>query len=258
MPIANTQDSRWYGNMADYTGTDMNTKSTIKGNDTLDKNAFLNILIAQLQNQDPLSPMDNSEMVNQLTQFTTIEQLQQQTSAITMNQAYGLIGKYATAQLRNDAGVLMEGYVYGRVDSVFKQNGETWLTVGGVNVKQDDIREVYDVSSITGDAGEIANAAAVIGKYIVAKEPVYGDKDDEDKITEYKDIGGYVKSVVVRDGITYVKFTDAEGVEKEVSFIQITEIHTEEPPAKEPENPGEGSGENTGTNPPEGEGQETP
>lgn len=37
-------------------------------------NAFLNLLTAQLKNQDPLSPMDSSEFTNQLVQFANVEQ----------------------------------------------------------------------------------------------------------------------------------------------------------------------------------------
>jgi flagellar basal-body rod modification protein FlgD len=36
---------------------------------------FMNLLVTQIQNQDPLSPMDNAEFTNQITQFTMLEQL---------------------------------------------------------------------------------------------------------------------------------------------------------------------------------------
>lgn len=41
----------------------------------LDKQAFLELLVTQLQNQDPLNPTDNSEMVAQLAQFSALEQM---------------------------------------------------------------------------------------------------------------------------------------------------------------------------------------
>jgi len=37
---------------------------------------FMNLLVAQIQNQDPLSPMDNSEFTSQITQFTALEEMQ--------------------------------------------------------------------------------------------------------------------------------------------------------------------------------------
>lgn len=39
----------------------------------LGKNEFLNLLVAQLNNQDPLSPQDNGEFIAQLAQFSTVE-----------------------------------------------------------------------------------------------------------------------------------------------------------------------------------------
>src|SRR4051794_34750465 len=41
----------------------------------LDKQAFLNLLVAQLRNQDPSSPMDSSQLMAQTTQLTTMEKL---------------------------------------------------------------------------------------------------------------------------------------------------------------------------------------
>src|SRR5580765_5820185 len=41
---------------------------------TLDYNSFLQLLIAQLQNQDPLNPTDSTEFVSQLASFSSVEQ----------------------------------------------------------------------------------------------------------------------------------------------------------------------------------------
>jgi len=44
-------------------------------NTQLGKDAFLKLLVAQMQNQDPLNPQSNEEFVAQLSQFTQVEQL---------------------------------------------------------------------------------------------------------------------------------------------------------------------------------------
>jgi flagellar basal-body rod modification protein FlgD len=49
--------------------------STIKRGDDLDRDAFLKLLVAQMNNQDPLNPMDGQQMATQLAQFSSVEQL---------------------------------------------------------------------------------------------------------------------------------------------------------------------------------------
>lgn len=45
------------------------------GNGTIGKDGFLQLLIAQMQNQDPMNPMEGQEMASQLAQFNSVEQL---------------------------------------------------------------------------------------------------------------------------------------------------------------------------------------
>lgn len=47
-----------------------------------DKEAFLKLLVAQVKQQDPLSPQDSSQYVEQLTQFSTLEQLMSLNSGV--------------------------------------------------------------------------------------------------------------------------------------------------------------------------------
>ena len=46
-----------------------------KKNDDLGKEAFLQLLVTQLQNQDPLDPQDNSSYIAELAQFSALEQM---------------------------------------------------------------------------------------------------------------------------------------------------------------------------------------
>ncbi len=59
-----------------FSNSTYNTQaSTVSGNSTMDKDAFLKLMIAQLKNQDPLNPMDGTEYAAQLAQFSSLEQL---------------------------------------------------------------------------------------------------------------------------------------------------------------------------------------
>jgi len=72
-----------------------NAKKT--GNSDLDQNAFLQLLMAQMKNQDPMKPMDSSQMLSQQAQFTQISELQKLNKSVAgsnqMMQASSLIGK---------------------------------------------------------------------------------------------------------------------------------------------------------------------
>ncbi|RST75489.1 flagellar hook assembly protein FlgD [Siminovitchia acidinfaciens] len=60
---------------SDYFLPTETVKRQTGNNDSLGKDAFLKILFTQLQNQDPLSPMDDKEFIGQMATFSSLEQL---------------------------------------------------------------------------------------------------------------------------------------------------------------------------------------
>ncbi len=52
------------------------TKKRRETGDSLDKDAFLKLMLTQMKNQDPLNPMDSHQMASELAQFSSLEQLQ--------------------------------------------------------------------------------------------------------------------------------------------------------------------------------------
>lgn len=90
----------------DTTANASDAQSSASGN-ILGKHDFLNMLIAQLQHQDPLNPADGTEFTAQLAQFSSLEQLsninsslksmEQFQAALTHSQAVSYIGKEITA-----------------------------------------------------------------------------------------------------------------------------------------------------------------
>jgi len=64
-------------NTVSQTSTSQNDalSTQLTNNSGLDENAFLKLLVAQMKNQDPLQPMDNTDFVAQLAQFSNLEQV---------------------------------------------------------------------------------------------------------------------------------------------------------------------------------------
>jgi flagellar basal-body rod modification protein FlgD len=57
--------------------TQPSASASTSSSNALGKDAFLSLLVTQLQHQDPLSPQDNSAFLAQLAQFSSLESLQQ-------------------------------------------------------------------------------------------------------------------------------------------------------------------------------------
>jgi flagellar basal-body rod modification protein FlgD len=97
---------------------------------TLSQDDFMRILLAQLQFQDPLKPMDNQEFVAQLAQFSGLEINRQQSEKIdqllsiqSADQSVGIIGK--SVELQTATGSSQTG----TVKAVSFRTGEPRLTV---------------------------------------------------------------------------------------------------------------------------------
>lgn len=88
------------------------------GNSNLGKDAFLQLMIAQLQHQDPTAPMDNSEFIAQMAQFTTLEQMQNMTSGIET-----LVEMQGQSQLIEYAGFLGRNVSWTAVSDEKDANG---------------------------------------------------------------------------------------------------------------------------------------
>jgi flagellar hook assembly protein FlgD len=68
-------------------------------NTDLGKNTFLQLLVTQLQHQDPLQPTDNTEFIAQLAQFTSLESLQQiKDDMAAMRQLFEIVLVSATTE----------------------------------------------------------------------------------------------------------------------------------------------------------------
>ena len=111
---------------------------------SLDKDAFLKLLVAQLQHQDPSSPQDSSQWTAQMAQFSTVEQLTnlattsaKSAKSAAMSQAVALLGK--TVSYIGQDGASAQGTVQ-RIDA----GGDvpTLMIDGVAGVSLDSVSEV--------------------------------------------------------------------------------------------------------------------
>lgn len=118
----------------------------------LGRDAFLQLLVLELQNQDPLEPVANSEMIAQLAQFSSLEAMENLNGSfealsgnvdqLNFISAQGLLGKYVEGL--NKAGEV----VTGQVDSVYLDGSIVVLNVDG------EIVPMSGVMSIMNEAPE--------------------------------------------------------------------------------------------------------
>jgi flagellar basal-body rod modification protein FlgD len=66
-------------------------EETKKSGDILGKDAFLKLLTSQLKYQNPLEPMNDQEFVGQMTQFSSLEQLQNMNSTLAQNAQWNML-----------------------------------------------------------------------------------------------------------------------------------------------------------------------
>lgn len=89
---------------------------TSAANNVVDQNTFLQLLIAQMKNQDPTNPMDTAQMMGQFAQMSQVEQAVQTNSKLdallsssALSQADGLIGR--TVDFTGDDGTVVSAKI---------------------------------------------------------------------------------------------------------------------------------------------------
>ncbi|OIQ55637.1 flagellar hook capping FlgD N-terminal domain-containing protein [Neomoorella thermoacetica] len=124
-------------NVTGVTAATTGTTSTVP-NKGLGKDDFLKLLAAQLQNQDPLNPVSNTDFIAQMAQFSVLEQmnnLYESFNEALMLQAVGLIGKEVTTRINDQT-------LTGTVSKVNWSPEGIILTVGEQQVSLKDVQEV--------------------------------------------------------------------------------------------------------------------
>lgn len=162
------------GSVSSNTGTN-NVTSALQAQ-TLSQNDFLKLMTSQLQNQDPMKPLDNSEFVSQMAQFSTvsgIQNLQNSFSTLASSlssgqalQASGLVG-HSVLTPSTSASLTAGGTVSLGVDA--PSSGDVIVNVtdaSGQLVRRIDLgTQAAGVTRFQWDGLDNSGSAAAAGKY---------------------------------------------------------------------------------------------
>lgn len=128
----------------DPTNTSKTSKTSTTTSNSLDKNAFMKILMAEVSNQDPTSQNnDPTQYISQLAQFSSLEQMTNLNNTMTLTSALNLIG--ATVQLNQTDS--SGNYISGVVKSVSKSGDDITLNM---QVDGSSTLQNYDYSDVIG------------------------------------------------------------------------------------------------------------
>ena len=143
-------------------------KNKATGNNELGQDVFLQLMITQLQNQDPLDPMDNSEFLSQQAMFTQVNTLQEMNENLTsygdallsmngsmlnsstLNQATSLVGKEVTAINPENK----DETITGVVESVKISENGLKFTINGQEIDSSYITGVNNIVQNSGVSEE--------------------------------------------------------------------------------------------------------
>lgn len=118
-------------------------KPNMRGNSNLGHDAFLQLLVAEMQHQDPLQPTTNTEWISQLATFSQLEELQSLSKTTENSQIFSLVGKNVIVKTEDASGgeVLKSGVV----DFISMSGGVAKFSMNGSLYSMDELYSVVDL-----------------------------------------------------------------------------------------------------------------
>ena len=209
--------------------TRLEASNTPTHSDSLDQDAFLQILVAQLTNQDPLNPLEDTEMTSQLAEFSSLEQLTSINTGIedltsTMEQrdlisAVNFIGKSVRAEGYN---ISKEGT---EASTIYYGFGETVSEITlNIYDSEGDIIRTEDLGSKQAGSYEYVwdglddnGEELPDGIYSVG---ILGTDVDGGSVLVSTEVSGIVSGVVNDNGTNYLRLKDG----RYLNYLNVTEV----------------------------------
>ncbi len=188
--IAQVQD----GKIVETQSASSLANSIKKSGSTMDKDAFLGLLVAQMKYQDPLQPTSNTEFVAQYAQFSSLEQMQNMSATLELSRASSLVGQVVSVNTTDSYG--QAATIEGKVDYVVYENNRAYVSIQESLFSLDDVYGVADQGYL--DATKLASEFNIAVNRLPALENI--TLDDADAVTAlgliYNNMTDYEKSFV--------------------------------------------------------------
>ncbi len=184
--------------------------------DLVNQETFLNLLVAEMSNQDPLEPTTNTEFISQLATFSSMQYMLDTSKYSMANYASSLVGKVATGSMMDGPNLVMQT---GVVEKVVKNGDSYTVTINGMDFDISKITAVQNNDSVSSGYGSgnfgdsIARAAMMVGMFATVKSDegdVYGfiDAIQMDNGTIKVVIGGKAYAMEDLKEVTYATVVD--------------------------------------------------
>lgn len=203
---------------------------------TLDKDAFLQLLVAQMKYQDPLEPTSNTEYISQYATFSELEQMQNMSNTMELTRAANLVGQTVAVESVDSNGKTTSDM--GVVDYISYENGKALIWVNGNSYELDEVVEVADAEYIEAYSMAITLKTAIDKLPTVANLTISNREAVESIKETYDSMNDYQKSFIASE----LKEKIDEYVTKMDELIKLDEMSKGEG----------GSGEDSGSDETEG------
>ena len=137
--IQQVVDGKVTNNTATTTTSETKNK---RGSSELGQDAFLQLLVCQMQNQDPLEPTSNTEWISQMATFSQLEELQALSKTTENSQIFSLVGKNVIVSTQDASGNTQ--LKSGVVDFINLSGGKTKFSIDGTLYSVEDLYSVVD------------------------------------------------------------------------------------------------------------------
>lgn len=180
---------------------------TTETSNGMDKDAFLQLLVAQMKYQDPLEPTSNTEYISQYAQFSQVEQMQNMAASVELQRASQLVGQNVYVKTTTSSGETK--YIQGKVDYVVYENNKAYLAINESLYALEDLDTVHDATYL--EAYELATSFVEKLNQLPGINVVdLNDAEDIDELNEiYNGMNTYQKSFVATEKVETLKqYTD--------------------------------------------------